>query len=140
MAVLIVISKPPHGHILAAKHHLPQRRFFYYRRVALLCNLHYLCRIDSVFSRSKALFGTIANHLTRYFLILYQVNIGFESSHIIPKCVNDIFFFYLANGIQHCNEHHKEHTEHADSDTGPRQHKIDTIRSADEHSFVDQPG
>lgn len=107
--------------------------FFYYRRIALLCDLFYLCSTDPVFFRYKAPFRTIANHLTRCFLIFYQINIGSKLSHIIPKCVNNIFFFYLANGIQHCNEHHKENAKHADSDTCPRKHKIDIVR---DHSFM----
>lgn len=75
----------------------------------------------------------------RYFLIFYQVNIGFELIHVIPKCVNNIFSFYLASGIQHCNEHHKEHAEHADCHTAPREHKIDIVSPADYHTFVNQP-
>lgn len=63
----------------------------------------------------------------------------YESSHIIPKRVNNIFSFYLANGIQHCHEHHKEHAEHADCHTAPWKHKIDIVRPSDEHSFVNQP-
>lgn len=32
---------------------------FYYRRATLLCNLHYFCRMDFVFSMSKSPFGRL---------------------------------------------------------------------------------
>ena len=51
-----------------------------------------------------------------------------------------IIFFYPANGIQHCNGHHKEHAENADSHTAPRENKIDIVRPAADHPFVNQPG
>lgn len=62
----------------------------------------------------------------------------FELSHIIPKCVNNIFLFYLANGIQRGNEHHKEYAKHTDSDAVPRKHKLD-VTAANNHSLVNQP-
>lgn len=71
--------------------------------------------------------------------VKHHLNIGFESSHVIPKRINNIFFFYLANGIQHCNKYNKEHTKHADCHTAPREHKIN-ISAADDHALINQIG
>lgn len=34
----------------------------------------------------------------------------FKSNYVITKRVNDVFLLYLADGVQHCNEHHKEYS------------------------------
>lgn len=32
-----------------------------------------------------------------------------DSNQVIPKCIYDVLFFYLADSVQHCNEYDKEH-------------------------------
>lgn len=47
-----------------------------------------------------------------------------KSRHIIPKHIDNIFFFDPADGIQHCNENHQKHTGDANTNAAPRENKI----------------
>lgn len=64
-----------------------------------------------------------------------------ESSHVIPQRVNNIVSFNLANGIQHCDEHHEEHAKHTNSDAAPWEYIIKVVHLFHgHHHFINEPG
>ena len=66
-----------------------------------------------------------------------------KSSQIIPKCINDIFLFYLTSGIQHCNKYNKNNAKRTDYHTAPGKYKIDVVTTADrpsDHAQINEEG
>ena len=62
-------------------------------------------------------------------------------SHIIPQCIDDVFFPNFAGGIQHCEKDNAKYAEYTDRYALPWELPGKFFHTfAGGHSLIDQPG